>query len=58
MCIRDRLTAMRRHMDLLGVIVLGVITSVGGGILRDVILGITPPLAFRDPTCTLVARCV
>ena len=46
------LTAMRRHMDLLGVIVLGVITSVGGGILRDVILGITPPLAFRDPTCT------
>ena len=26
------LTAMRRHMDLLGVIVLGVITSVGGGI--------------------------
>ena len=30
-------------------------TSVGGGILRDVILGITPPLAFRDPTCTLVA---
>lgn len=33
------LTAMRRHMDLLGVIVLGVITSVGGGILRDVILG-------------------
>ena len=49
------LTAMRRPMDLLGVIVLGVITSVGGGILRDVILGITPPLAFRDPTCTLVA---
>ena len=49
------LTAIRRHMDLLGVIVLGVITSVGGGILRDVILGITPPLAFRDPTCTLVA---
>ena len=36
------LTAMRRHMDLLGVIVLGVITSVGGGILRDVILGILP----------------
>ena len=49
------LTAMRRHMDLLGVIVLGVITSVGGGILRDVFLGISPPLAFRDPTCTLVA---
>ena len=46
------LTAMRRHMDLLGVIVLGVITSVGGGILRDVILGITPPLAFPRPDVT------
>ena len=44
------LTAMRRHMDLLGVIVLGVITSVGGGILRDVILGNTPPLAVSDAT--------
>lgn len=49
------LIAMRRHMDILGVIVLGVVTAVGGGILRDVILGITPPLAFRDPTCAMIA---
>ncbi len=49
------LIAMRKHMDLLGVIVLGVVTAVGGGILRDLILGITPPLAFRDPTCAIVA---
>lgn len=49
------LIAMKKHMDLLGVIVLGVVTAVGGGILRDVILGITPPLAFRDPTCATVA---
>ena len=49
------LTAMKKHMDLLGIIVLGVITAIGGGILRDLILGITPPLAFRDPTCALVA---
>lgn len=49
------LTAMKNHMDLLGIIVLGVITAIGGGILRDLILGITPPLAFRDPTCALVA---
>ena len=47
--------AMKKHMDLLGVIVLGVVTSIGGGILRDLILGITPPLAFRDPTCAIVA---
>lgn len=49
------LIAMRRHMDILGVIVLGVVTSVGGGVLRDLILGITPPLAFRDPTCAIIA---
>ena len=48
------LTAIRRHMDLLGVIVLGVITSVGGGILRDVIIGITTTIRFRDPTCSHV----
>ena len=49
------LIAMKKHMDLLGVIVLGVVTAIGGGILRDLILGITPPLAFRDPTCAVVA---
>ncbi|MBQ6430605.1 MAG: trimeric intracellular cation channel family protein [Oscillospiraceae bacterium] len=49
------LIAMKKHMDLLGVIVLGVVTAVGGGILRDLILGITPPLAFRDPADALVA---
>lgn len=49
------MTAMKKRMDLLGVIVLGVVTAIGGGILRDVILGITPPLAFRDPLCAVVA---
>ena len=49
------LIAMKKHMDLLGVIVLGVVTAIGGGILRDLILGITPPLAFRDPLCAIVA---
>lgn len=49
------LTAMKKKMDLLGILVLGLITAVGGGILRDVILGITPPLAFRDPLCAIVA---
>ncbi len=47
--------AMKKRMDLFGVIVLGVVTAIGGGILRDLILGITPPLAFRDPLCAIVA---
>ena len=34
------LTAMHKKMDLLGVIVLGVVTAVGGGIIRDLLLGV------------------
>lgn len=49
------MTAMRRHMDLLGIVVLGIVTAVGGGIIRDLILGLTPPLAFRDPRNALIA---
>ena len=52
------LTAMHKKMDLLGVIVLGVTTAVGGGIIRDILLGITPPLAFRDPLAVMVAIAV
>lgn len=38
------LTAMRwAHLDLFGVVALGVVTAVGGGILRDVLLGELPP---------------
>ncbi len=49
------LTAIKKHMDLFGVIVLGLVTAVGGGIVRDLILGNTPPLSLRDPTNALVA---
>lgn len=49
------LIAIKKRMDLLGVVVLGIVTAVGGGIVRDLILGITPPLAFRDPTSALIA---
>ena len=50
--------AIHKKMDILGVAVLGVITAVGGGILRDLLLGITPPNAFRDPIYALVAIAV
>lgn len=49
------LTAMKKHMDLLGIVVLGVVTAIGGGIIRDLILGATPPFAFRDPVSAFVA---
>lgn len=47
--------AIRKTMDIFGVCVLGVVTSVGGGLFRDVILGIIPPGMFRKPIYTLVA---
>lgn len=46
---------IRKNLDLFGVIVLGLCVAVGGGILRDIILGLTPPGAFRDPSYALVA---
>lgn len=49
------MTAMRKNMDVFGVCVLGVTTAVGGGILRDVLLGFTPPRAFEDPLHVMVA---
>lgn len=34
------------HLDIVGVLVLGMMTAVGGGILRDVLIGAVPPIAF------------
>ena len=44
-----------KKMDIFGVITLGVITSVGGGVIRDVILGCTPPATFQNPVYALLA---
>lgn len=47
--------AIRKGMDLFGVIVLGLFTAVGGGLFRDLVLGIIPPQMLRDPTFALIA---
>lgn len=49
------LLAVRKEMDLLGVCVLGVTTAVGGGLIRDLVLGSIPPGMFLHPLYTLVA---
>lgn len=41
--------AMRHNLDWLGLVVLASVTGVGGGILRDVMLGETPPAAISRP---------
>src|SRR5713101_2810827 len=40
--------AVRKQMDLFGVLVLAVATGLGGGIMRDIILGHTPPSTLND----------
>ena len=41
--------AIRKELDLFGIIMLGTITAVGGGILRDIIIGRIPPNTFVNP---------
>lgn len=43
------LTAIRvSRVDIVGVIALAMITALGGGILRDIMIGNVPPATFRD----------
>jgi uncharacterized membrane protein YeiH len=43
------LKAARHQLDLFGVVVLALITAVGGGTLRDLMLGVHPPFWLADP---------
>ena len=49
------MTGLRKNMDIFGVCILGLTTAVGGGVIRDLILGSTPPATFRDPIYAFVA---
>lgn len=49
------MAAIEKELDLLGVIVLGVTTAVGGGMLRDIILGAVPPSLFVHPVYVFTA---
>ncbi len=48
-------TALQKKMDIFGVAILGLTTAVGGGVVRDLVLGQTPPNTFRNPLYALVA---
>ncbi len=52
------LTAMKREMDIFGACVLGMTTAIGGGIIRDLILGVTPPVAFTNPVNAIIGLVV
>lgn len=38
-----------RNMDVLGITIMAVVTATGGGAIRDITLGITPPTVFVEP---------
>lgn len=55
------LTAINKKLDLFGAVILGVTTAVGGGVIRDIILGITPPVVFVHPiyaAAAIAASCI
>ena len=53
--ISGAMTGMKKKMDIFGVAILGLTTAVGGGALRDIILGNTPPVMFRNPIYAVIA---
>ena len=45
--VNGALTSARKvRLDIVGILTLGMVTAVGGGMLRDVLIGAIPPLAF------------
>ena len=53
--ISGAMVAIKKEMDIFGVNILAIITAVGGGMLRDVLIGDVPPEMFQNPIYTLVA---
>ena len=47
--------AAHAGFDLLGVVVVGMCVGLGGGVIRDVLLGDLPPAALRSPTRIVVS---
>ncbi len=52
--ITGALVASRKEMDIFGFILLGVVTGIGRGTLRDLLLGLTPVFWIREPAYLIV----
>ncbi|MBR5872150.1 MAG: trimeric intracellular cation channel family protein [Oscillospiraceae bacterium] len=52
------MVGLSKKMDIFGVMTLGLVTAVGGGVIRDLVLGNTPPATFRNPIYAVVALAV
>jgi len=53
--ISGALVGIEKKLDLFGIIFLSITTAVGGGIYRDIIIGRTPPIAFVNPTSSIIS---
>ena len=53
--ISGALVAIGANLDIFGVVFVGCITAIGGGIVRDLLLGITPPMIFTAYHIFLIA---
>ncbi len=49
------LAGRQKGMDWFGAFVVGLITGVGGGTLRSILIGDVPPIVLRDPGYLMVA---
>ena len=52
------MAGIKKKMDIFGIVVIAGTNAVGGGIIRDVILGIVPPVAFKYPIYLIVSTAV
>ncbi len=52
------LVAIGANLDIFGVIFVSCITAVGGGIVRDILLGIHPPAIFMNSRICIIAMAV
>ena len=52
------LAAMEKHLDVFGVLVCSVATALGGGIIRDVLVGNLPPVMFKEYSYLITAAAV
>ena len=48
------LVASRKQMDVVGFALLGTVTGIGGGTLRDLLLGLSPVFWVREPAYLIV----
>jgi uncharacterized membrane protein YeiH len=53
--ISGALLGVKKKLDFFGIIVLGVATALGGGIMRDILIGYIPPVALRQPVYTIIS---